>query len=236
MKSILIFTDGAAKGNPGPGGWGAVLLFSDKIKEIGARKADTTNNEMELRAVVEALKEIPKGDKKIEIYSDSKYVVDGATGWVFGWIKNGWQTKNKTDVLHKELWEELLEAMKGKNIEWHKIPGHVDLAGNDCADKIASGFGDGKDMILYDGRADKYTHDITDTSFDEEEAERRSEARKRQAAKAFSYVSIVDGEIQTHETWAECEERVRGTEGARYRKALTEEEEQEIIKEFESLK
>lgn len=236
MENILIFTDGAAKGNPGPGGWGAVLHLGDTVKEIGAGKENTTNNEMELKAVVEGLKEAGSHGKPIAIYSDSKYVVDGATGWVFGWVENGWQTKNKTDVLHKELWQELLDIMKGLEIEWHKVSGHVGLVGNECADKIASGFGEKKDMILYEGPADKYTHDITDTSYDEEKEKVRREARKRQAAKAYSYVSMLEGKIETHKTWGECEKRVKGKTNPKFRKAVSQEEEKEIIEEFEKLR
>lgn len=235
MEKIIIFTDGAAKGNPGPGGWGVVLHLGKTIREIGGGNKDTTNNEMELQAVVEALGGVGRTTQPIELYSDSKYVVDGATGWVYGWLKNGWQTKNKTDVLHKELWQELLTLMKDKEITWHKIPGHVKLAGNECADKIASGFAEGKKMILYEGPASKYTHDITDISYDEGEAEKRTEARKRQSAKAYSYVSMVDGDIQTHSTWTECEKRVKGKPDPKFRKALTKEEESAIIEEFKRL-
>ena len=89
MKKDLIFTDGAAKGNPGSGGYGAVLLLGDTVLELGEGKKLTTNNEMELRAVVEALKSLPAGQKHVAIYTDSKYVVEGATGWIFGWMKNG---------------------------------------------------------------------------------------------------------------------------------------------------
>jgi ribonuclease HI len=88
MEKITIFTDGAAKGNPGPGGYGAVILLGDRVLEIGEGKVLTTNNEMELRAVVEALKNVPADAQNAEIYTDSKYVVEGATGWTFGWMKN----------------------------------------------------------------------------------------------------------------------------------------------------
>lgn len=236
MAEIKIFTDGAAKGNPGPGGYGAVILYHDRVQEIGAAKEKTTNNEMELRAVVEALKETKSESAPVEVYSDSKYVVDGATGWVFGWKRNGWKTKAKTDVLHRELWEELLETIKGRDITWHKIPGHAELAGNERADRIASDFGDGKHVNLYNGPLEKYRYKIADVSYNREKETERRTARKRQSAKAYSYISMVDGEIQIHKTWVECADRVKGTPSPKYRKALSKDEEEAIIKEFNKQK
>tara|TARA_B100001989_G_scaffold250644_1_gene228141 strand:+ start:812 stop:1507 length:696 start_codon:yes stop_codon:yes gene_type:complete len=227
----LIFTDGAAKGNPGPGGYGAVLLLGDTVTEIGEGKSETTNNEMELKAVVEALKEGREAEETLHIYTDSKYVVEGATGWVFGWIKNGWKTKNDTDVLHKELWQELFDLQKQVEIEWHKVPGHVGLIGNERADTIASDFGDKKPVELFAGPRSAYQHKIENVEYDKEKAAARSEARKRSNMKAFSYVSEVDGVIETHATWLECEARVKGKK-ARFKKALTAEEESEIRAEF----
>lgn len=232
MKKNLIFTDGAAKGNPGPGGYGAVILVGGVIIEIGEGKEITTNNEMELKAVVEALKNIPKEEKNVEVYSDSKYVIDGAKGWTFGWVKNGWKTKAGTDVLHMEMWKELIELLKKVQVEWHKIPGHVGIIGNERADTIASDFAEKKIVNLYNGTRVGYKYEIEDTSYDKAEEEKRSAARKRQSQKAFSYISAVNGVVETHATWKECEDRVKGKKGVRYKKALNAEEEKETIKEF----
>lgn len=232
MESIKIFTDGAAKGNPGPGGYGAVLLLGDTVREIGEGKRLTTNNEMELRAVVEALKQVPEGAKVVEIYTDSKYVVEGSTGWIFGWMKNGWKTKAGSDVSHTALWQELVELLKKVKIEWHKVPGHVGIIGNERADTIASDFGEQKQVALYNGPRETYGYEIENVHFDVEKAEARSEVRKRQSQKAYSYVSKVDGVIQTHKTWKECEERVRGKSGVRFKKSISPDEEKEIIADF----
>ena len=232
MKTVTIFTDGAAKGNPGPGGYGAVLSFGDSVLEIGEGKTLTTNNEMELRAVVEALKRVPDDVKEVSIYTDSKYVVQGATGWIFGWMKNGWQTKAGAAVLHREVWQELAALLKKVRVTWHKVPGHVGIVGNERADTIASQLGEGKQVVLYSGARSGYEYDIENVSYDEEKAAERSDARKRQATKAYSYVSKVDGIIQTHQTWKECEERVKGKSGVRFKKALSAEEEQAIIVDF----
>lgn len=232
MEHIKIFTDGAAKGNPGPGGYGAVLLLGDTVIEIGAGKQLTTNNEMELKAVVEALKKVPTDSQSVEVYTDSKYVVEGSTGWIFGWMKNGWKTKTNTDVSHKELWQELITLLKEVKVDWHKIPGHSGLIGNERADIIASNFGDEKKVTLYNGNREGYGYEIENVEYDKEKAAARSEARKRQSQKAHSYISKVDGVIQTHKTWGECEARVKGKKGTRFKKAVSVEEEKEIIADF----
>ena len=228
----IAFTDGAAKGNPGPGGYGAVLHFDTEVIELGAGKERTTNNEMELRAVVEVLKALPADKTKIEIYTDSKYVVEGATRWIFGWMNNGWQTKAGGNVLHKELWQELIALLQKVTVHWHKVPGHVGIVGNERADTIASDFGEGKPVDLYAGPRAGYEYEIENVSYDEEKAKARSEARKRQSQKAYSYVSKLDGVVKTHATWAECEARVKGKKGTRFKKATSKAEEAEIIADF----
>ncbi len=233
-KKIIIFTDGAAKGNPGKGGFGAVISYDANVLEIGAYKSHTTNNEMELRAVVEALKVVvgKKQKQPVAIYTDSKYVVEGAKGWIFGWLKNGWKTKAETDVVNKELWQELLPLLNKIEIEWHKVPGHVGIIGNERADTIASDLAESKNVVLYNGPQSEYRLDISDTSYDEEAAKKRSDTRKRSAQKAFSYVSMVDGVVKTHSTWKECEERVKGKKGVKFKKSLDASNEKEIIKDF----
>lgn len=230
---VTIFTDGAAKGNPGPGGYGAVVVLGETVQEIGEAKVLTTNNEMELRAVVAALSVVPDG-VTVGIYTDSKYVVQGATGWVFGWIRNGWKTKSGGDVLHREVWERLHAELQRVNVTWHKVPGHVGIIGNERADTIASDLGAGKPVDLYSGPRADYGYDIDDVSYDEAKAAERSAARKRQSQKAYSYVSAVDGIVQTHATWSECEARVKGKKGTRFKKAVSAAEEREIIADFGS--
>lgn len=231
-QKALIFTDGAAKGNPGRGGFGVVISHDGKVTEKGGFKERTTNNEMELKAVVEALKVMAPKKVPVAIYTDSKYVVQGAQGWVFGWAKNGWVTSAKTDVLNKDLWQELLPLLGKVEIEWHKVPGHVGIKGNERADTIASTFAEKGTFELFSGPAAKYGHDIHDTSYDESKAEERSDARKRQNQKAYSYISAVEGKVMIHKTWAECEARVKGTKGARFKKSLDAAEEKAIVKEF----
>lgn len=232
MDKITIFTDGAAKGNPGPGGYGAVVSLGDTVIEIGKSKLLTTNNEMELRAVVEALKQVPAGAKEVAVYTDSKYVVEGATGWTFGWVKNGWKTKTGSDVLHKELWQELIELLKKVTVEWHKVPGHVGIIGNERADTIASDLGEGKSVDLYNGERAGYEYEIENVEYDKQKEIERRAARQRQSTKAYSYISKVDGVVKTHQTWKECEDRVKGQSGVRFKKAISAAEEKEIIADF----
>ncbi|USN89206.1 MAG: ribonuclease HI [Candidatus Nomurabacteria bacterium] len=232
METATIFTDGAAKGNPGPGGYGAVVVIGDVVREYGEGKALTTNNEMELQAVVAALATLEDEVKKVTIYTDSKYVVEGATGWVFGWMRNGWKTKTGGDVLHQAIWQELVSLLKKVEVNWQKVPGHVGIIGNERADTIASDFGAGKPVSLYSGSKAGYEHDVDNVSYDKEKAAERSKARERSAAKAYSYVSMVDGKIETHKTWTECEARVKGKKGVRFKKALSPEEETAVIADF----
>lgn len=230
--ATLIFTDGAAKGNPGRGGYGVVIAYDGMVIEKGGHAPHTTNNEMELKAVVEALKVMVSKKVPVAIYTDSKYVVEGATGWVFGWAKNGWQTKAKTDVLNKALWQELLPLLGKVTIEWHKVPGHVGIIGNERADTIASTFAEKGTFALYEGPLSKYGHDVFDTTYDDTKAVERSDARKRQNVKAYSYISALDGIVKVHATWAECEARVKGKRGARFKKSLDAADEAAIIQEF----
>lgn len=231
-ETLTIFTDGAAKGNPGPGGFGVVISDGETVTELGGHKARTTNNEMELKSVVEALTFVTGKAKAVSIYTDSKYVVEGATGWIFGWMNNGWQTKAKTDVINKELWQALVTLLKNVKVDWHKVPGHVGIIGNERADVIASTFASAGKYELYTGPKSTYGHAIENTQYDESKAKDRSDARKRSAQKAYSYVSAVDGVVKIHTSWAECEARVKGKGGVRFKKSLDAENEREIVTEF----
>ena len=137
MEEITIYTDGACSGNPGPGGWGSILMFKDLKKEISGGKRDTTNNVMELTAVVEALK-LLKRKCKVNIYSDSAYVVNAFNQkWIYGWIKNGWRNSEKEPVKNKELWQELYNFTKEHEITFIKVKGHSDNEYNNRCDELA---------------------------------------------------------------------------------------------------
>ncbi len=137
MEEVIIYTDGACSGNPGPGGWGSILMYKDKMKEICGGKKDTTNNVMELTAVIEALKML-KFKCNVKLYSDSAYVVNAFNQkWIYGWMKNGWKNSNKEPVKNKELWEELYSLTKIHNVEFIKVKGHADNKYNNRCDELA---------------------------------------------------------------------------------------------------
>ena len=138
MKKVIIYTDGACSGNPGPGGWGAVLICDDIKKEISGAKEKTTNNIMEMTAVLEALR-LLKYECNVKIYSDSAYVVNAFNqGWIYNWKKNNWKTANKEPVKNRELWEELYELTKKHKTEFIKVKGHSDNELNNRCDFLAT--------------------------------------------------------------------------------------------------
>ena len=136
LPEVEIFTDGACKGNPGPGGWGAVLRFGDKERELSGGEAPSTNNRMELMAAIEALKALKK-PCRVSLTTDSNYVRDGITKWIHGWLRNGWRTSDKKPVKNAELWQALLEATAPHRIEWHWVKGHAGHPENERADALA---------------------------------------------------------------------------------------------------
>lgn len=136
-EKVIIYTDGACSGNPGPGGWGAILMYKDAKKEISGGMKNTTNNIMEIMAVVEALKCLKK-ESEVQVYSDSAYTVNAfKQGWIYNWIKNGWKTANKEPVKNKKLWQELYDLTKKHKVEFIKVKGHSDNEFNNRCDELA---------------------------------------------------------------------------------------------------
>lgn len=134
---IIIYTDGACSGNPGPGGWGALLIWNGQRKELMGSEADTTNNRMEMRAVIEALNAL-KRPCHAKIHSDSALIINAFTqGWIKNWIKRGWRKADKKPVENQDLWKEMLQAMEGHKISWIKVKGHSDNELNNYVDGLA---------------------------------------------------------------------------------------------------
>ena len=137
MKTVEIYTDGACSGNPGPGGWGAILRYRDTEKELSGGAADTTNNRMELTAVIKALA-LLKEPCVVELYSDSKYVIDGLSkGWAKGWQMRGWIKSDKKPALNPDLWERLLELTDRHEMRYHWVKGHAENEKNNRCDQMA---------------------------------------------------------------------------------------------------
>lgn len=135
-KEITIFTDGACSGNPGPGGWGALLRYGKVEKELSGGEADTTNNRMEMTAVIEALTAL-RGCCEVDLYTDSTYVQKGITEWIDNWKRRGWRTANRKPVKNQDLWRALDEVSGKHRVRWHWVKGHSDHPDNDRVDQLA---------------------------------------------------------------------------------------------------
>jgi ribonuclease HI len=136
LTEVDIFTDGACKGNPGPGGWGVIIRAGARERELSGGEPLTTNNRMELLAAIRALEAL-KRPCRVRLYTDSIYVRDGITKWIHGWRKNGWRTADRKPVKNAELWQELVEAAAPHRVEWHWVKGHSGHPENDRADALA---------------------------------------------------------------------------------------------------
>lgn len=137
MKKVTIYTDGACSGNPGPGGWAAVLIYRSIVKEIAGSAAETTNNRMEITAAIEGLKAL-KEQCTVELYTDSAYLHNAFhEGWIYNWIRNGWKKSDKQPVLNKDLWEELYKLTEVHRVNWNKVKGHADVELNNRCDELA---------------------------------------------------------------------------------------------------
>ena len=234
MNRILVFTDGASSGNPGPGGWGSIVLLPNgEVTELGGSAKHTTNNRMELAATIEALLWITSQDslktpKKIpiQLYTDSTYVIRGITQWVSQWVKRGWISTQGTEIANSDLWKALAEAASGLNISWNYVKGHAGVPGNERVDEIAVSFSKGKKPRLYEGPLSKYEIKIEKVATTPLPKGAPSSAK---SSKAFSYLSVVNGIPMRHSTWADCEKRVKGQSGAKFKKAMTPLEEEAIL-------
>ena len=250
-NQIKIFTDGAARGNPGPGGWGAILIFpagkikiandesrmtnNDWVQELGGKEKHTTNNRMELLAVIKSLDFINQQPtinnlRQVTVHTDSSYVLKGAKTWVHSWVKGKWKTKAKQDVLNKDLWQKYLKVSKGLDIEWKLLPGHSGIPANERCDVIATNFADDKRPKLYSGTVENYNIDLSN-SVSLKAKSQKLKARSSRSP-AYSYVSMVKEIIKTHKTWAECEKRVKGVSNTKFKKSFSLEDENAIIKEW----
>jgi len=135
--SVVVYTDGACKGNPGPGGWGALLRWKEHEKELFGGERDTTNNRMELTAVIQALSAL-KSRCRVAVYTDSAYVKNGITTWIHGWKQRGWRTADKKPVKNVELWQRLEALAAQHDVQWHWVRGHDGDPGNERADALAN--------------------------------------------------------------------------------------------------
>jgi ribonuclease HI len=234
VDRIVVFCDGAAKGNPGPGGWGVVIATLDgQVTELGGTAAHTTNNKMELTAAIQALTAIGDVDEAVDVYTDSTYVIKGIGEWIWGWRRRGWKTAEGNDVLNRELWLELdgLASARGRGrLAWHYVRGHSGIPGNERVDAIADGLARGQTVTLYRGPLIGYEVPLFDVPDDTTVPKRRDGSAGGRSAAPYSYLSLVDGTPMRHSTWADCERRVKGRSGARFKKAISAADESAILR------
>lgn len=263
-QNIKIYSDGASRGNPGRGGFGAILIYEDgagvlKVDEYGGREDVTTNNRMELLGVITALESlsgyypIQHDPKKIEIYTDSAYVIQGIKSWIFGWKRNNWVTKTKEPVKNVDLWKRLSDAVDtctrtDFELDWIQVPGHAGIPGNERCDQIATTFADAvtsdtrdeepSNIQLFKGFASAYQFqdilkEISRAEISDIKSEQKISGKKStKGAVAYSYVTCLNGKITTYSNWKDCEHAVKGVKGVKYKKSISKSDEEKIIAEF----
>lgn len=235
-SSVIIYTDGACSGNPGPGGWGAVVCFGpDNIVEMGGGAVPTTNNRMETEAALHALEKVASVGTKssIAIYTDSTYLIRGITQWVWAWKKKGWRTAEGQPVTNRDIWERLLEVViqiGRSQISWNYVRGHQGTPGNERCDEIAVAFSQGRTPDLFRGSQAAYHFDVMTPP--PPQALPEMKPKSGPAAKPLAYLSNIGGVIERHPDWASCERRVKGRSGAKFKKVMNEAEEQALLREW----
>jgi ribonuclease HI len=235
---LFVYTDGACSGNPGPGGWAAVLVRGPERLEIGGREAATTNNRMEMRAAIEGLRFARPGERA-HVVTDSKYLHDGISQWIHGWKRRAWKKADGTPVLNRELWEELdrLVRSPGLRVSWEHVRGHAGHVMNERCDEIATAFARGEAPELQ----------RSGESWQPAPATRMVPAAEVPAPVGPSepwtgllpepalypaYLSYVGGRLEVHSTWAECERRVHEVSGARHKRVRTKREYRQALAEW----
>ncbi|MFN5059770.1 MAG: ribonuclease HI [Chloroflexota bacterium] len=199
MATVDIITDGACSGNPGPGGWATIIVTPDgTVTEFSGSAANTTNNQMELQAIIVGLQKVD-AQAEVHIHTDSQYVINGITKWVFGWQKNGWRTKEGKDVENQEFWKTLVR-LTHKNVHWHYVKGHNGHAMNERANTLAQ------------QQARSLGHPVL-------QARANAQPQTPVSAGTFPhYISLVGSEFRHHATWDACKQAVHGVSGARFKK------------------
>ena len=227
MREFVLYTDGACSGNPGPGGW-AFIIFDgeDRVIEKARFVDQTTNNRMEMTALLEGLREFlfQAGESRscaLHIYIDSSYVVNGCTKWIHAWKKRGWKTMDGKDVLNRDLWEilDLVCRSLPVSTRWNIVPGHSGLPGNEKCDALAV-------RVQKEQGVHEQVRSVSSYDFDI----RRQPDLNRFIKKDPFYLSYVAGVLERHSSWSECEARVKSRPGARFKKVKNLHEEEETLK------
>jgi ribonuclease HI len=236
--ALTVFSDGACKGNPGPGGWGTIVERDGTYSEYGGAESPTTNNRMEMTAAIEGIKRANPGEH-IRVVTDSRYLIDGATKWIWGWKKKGWKKSDGGEVLNLDLWQEIDRRQASVKGTWEHVAGHSGHPENERCDTIASDYGHGDPVELREGDG-AWIFEATPrpVSRPKKSSSSTMGAKGAKSAKAKKtatppppandekyaaplYLSLVGGDIQEHTTWAACETRIKGVRGSRCKKVKT---------------
>ncbi len=231
---IAIFTDGACSGNPGPGGWGCVVSTPDgRVQELGGGARRTTNNRMEITAVLEGLRAVGALAGTAVVHSDSTYVLGGITSWINGWKRRGWKTAAGEPVKNEDLWRELDAAVAARGprgVEWRWVRGHGGHDANERCDAIAVSYSRRQPVDLYRGPLLSYPYGSLAPSDAAPLPEKKKTPGKPRAPEGpATYLSLLDGRLERHETWKDCEARVKGR-NAKFKKVRSAEEERATLK------
>ena len=231
---IAIFTDGACSGNPGPGGWACIVATPDgRVRELGGGERATTNNRMEMSGVLEGLRAVAPLPGVVVVHSDSTYVIDGITSWILGWKRRGWKTAAGEAVKNEDLWRALDAAVAARGprgVEWRWVRGHDGHDANERCDEIAVAYSHGTSIELYDGPLLSYPHGSLAPSEAAPTPVRKKKSGKDAAPSGpATYLSVLDGKLERHGTWKECEARVKGRP-AKFKKVKSAEEERATLK------
>ncbi len=234
MKStVTLYTDGASRGNPGPGGWGAIIMSDKEVVELAGAKNPATNNQMELEAVIQGLAYIEKhfGKVGVELHADSRYVLNGIESWIDGWVKKGWVTMAKKPVENKPQWMKLMKLRDyfGRSLTLTKVDGHSGHTYNDRCDELAVAAALGKKPKLFKGTVKAYELQLDDTP--PKSPAKKSSSGTKNKGTAYSYVSMVDGKIHVDKDWATCEKRVKG-KNAKFKKVFSKAEETDLVQDY----
>jgi len=238
-ESIFIYSDGACSGNPGPGGWAAVIIFPEgRVLECGGGERPTTNNRMEMLGAISALSLVRDRPEPVKLFTDSGLLINGIKGWIHGWKRNGWLTAAGKPVVNQDLWERLdalVQARKGR-LSWGHVKGHAGHEINERCDVIAVAFSKGLKTRLYEGPAVGCGYSLLEPGEEQlhkgASGEKKSSSSKPRSKAGGYYLSFVEGRVERHITWPACQGRVNGVSGARFKKVSSAEEEREVLEQW----
>ena len=242
QNSIVVFTDGSSRGNPGPGGWGAIIASKNYVYELSGANAETTNNRMELEAVLASLRflfEAKQHDNLIIIHSDSQYFKKGFESWMYGWQARGWVTAARQPVANQDQWQELLELQSiFTDIKVVYVRGHVGTPGNEQADKLATEAADKGLGIKKRYLKKTYSVSLSVPSINNLDGSKLNKSegankKKRKTGKAYGYLSLINGVVADHKTWDECQSAVKGKSKVKYRRVDSKAERDQVVADWQ---